>query len=68
MLAKKIVKKNLDMIVANDVTAAGAGFNTDTNIVKFLYPSGEVRSLEQMAKTEVANLLLDAVMELKAKK
>ncbi|MBR2039715.1 MAG: bifunctional phosphopantothenoylcysteine decarboxylase/phosphopantothenate--cysteine ligase CoaBC [Phascolarctobacterium sp.] len=65
---EKIVKKNLDMIVANDVTAVGAGFNTDTNIVKFLYPSGEVRSLEQMAKTEVANLLLDAVMELKAKK
>ena len=65
---EKIVKKNLDMIVANDVTAAGAGFNTDTNIVKFLYPSGEVRSLKQMAKTEVANLLLDAVMELKAKK
>lgn len=65
---EKIIKKNLDMIVANDVTAAGAGFNTDTNIVKFLYPSGEVRSLEQMAKTEVANMLLDAVMELKAKK
>lgn len=65
---EKIIKKNLDMIVANDVTAAGAGFNTDTNIVKFLYPSGEVRSLEQMAKTEVANLLLDAVMELKTKK
>ena len=65
---EKIVKKNLDMIVANDVTAAGAGFNTDTNIVKFLYPSGEVRSLEQMAKTEVANLILDAVMELKVKK
>ena len=65
---EKIIKKNLDMIVANDVTAAGAGFNTDTNIVKFLYPSGEVRSLEQMAKTEVANLLLDAVTELKANK
>ena len=65
---EKIVKKNLDMIVANDVTAAGAGFNTDTNIVKFLFPSGEVRSLEQMAKTQVANILLDTVMELKAKK
>ncbi len=65
---EKIIKKNLDMIVANDVTAAGAGFNTDTNIVKFLYPSGEVRSLEQMAKTQVAKLLLDAVLELKAKK
>lgn len=64
----KIVKKNLDMIVANDVTAAGAGFNSDTNIVKFLFPNGEVRSLEQMAKTQVANILLDTVMELKAKK
>lgn len=65
---EKIVKKNLDMIVANDVTAAGAGFNADTNIVKFLFPNGEVRSLEQMAKTQVANILLDTVMELKAKK
>ena len=65
---EKIVKKNLDMIVANDVTAAGAGFNSDTNIVKFLFPNGEVRSLEQMAKTHVANILLDTVMELKAKK
>lgn len=65
---EKIIKKNLDMIVANDVTAAGAGFNTDTNIVKFLYPSGELRSLEQMPKTEVAKLLLDAVMELRQAK
>ena len=65
---EKIVKKNLDMIVANDVTAAGAGFNSDTNIVKFLFPNGEVRSLEQMAKTQVANILLDTVMELKPKK
>lgn len=65
---EKIVKKNLDMIVANDVTAAGAGFNADTNIVKFLFPSGEVRSLEQMAKTQVANILLDTVMELRANK
>ena len=65
---EKIVKKNLDMIVANDVTTAGAGFNSDTNIVKFLFPNGEVRSLEQMAKTQVANILLDTVMELKAKK
>ena len=37
---EKVVKKNLDMIVANDVTAAGAGFNSDTNIVKFLFANG----------------------------
>ena len=40
--ASKVKKKNLDMIVANDVSLKGAGFNTDTNIVKFLYPDGTV--------------------------
>lgn len=64
---EKILKKNLDMIVANDVTAAGAGFNTDTNIVKFMFPDGHVESLEQMPKREVAEKLLDTVMALKAK-
>ncbi len=65
---EKVVKKNLDMIVANDVTAAGAGFNADTNIVKFLFPDGEVCSLEQMPKTEVAEKLLDTVLRLKNSK
>ena len=55
------------MIVANDVTAAGAGFNTDTNIVKFMFPDGHVESLEQMPKREVAEKLLDTVMALKNK-
>ena len=63
--SEKIVKKNLDMIVANDVTAAGAGFNTDTNIVKLLYPSGEVLALEQMPKVAVANVILDQALKLK---
>ncbi len=62
---EKIIKKNLDMIVANDVTAAGAGFNADTNIVKFLFPDGRVCSLEQMPKTAVAEKLLDTVLEIK---
>ena len=53
------------MIVANDVTAAGAGFNTDTNIVKPLYPSGEVLALEQMPKVAVANVILDQALKLK---
>lgn len=65
---EKVVKKNLDMIVANDVTAAGAGFNADTNIVKFLFPDGKVCSLEQMPKIEVAAKLLDTVMQLKNSK
>lgn len=63
--SEKIIKKNLDMIVANDVTAAGAGFNTDTNIVKLLYPSGEVMALEQMPKVAVANVILDQALKLK---
>ena len=62
----KVVKKNLDMIVANDVTAAGAGFNADTNIVKFLFANGEVRSLEQMPKVDVANCILDEALKIRA--
>lgn len=63
---EKVVKKNLDMIVANDVTAAGAGFNTDTNIVKFLFADGELQSLEQMPKTEVANRILNEALRIRA--
>ena len=59
--AEKIKKKNLDMIVANDVTMADAGFNCDTNVVKFLFANGEVRSLEKMSKLEVAQELLNEV-------
>jgi len=60
---EKIQKKNLDMIVANDVTLQGAGFNADTNVVKFLFPDGKVRSLEKMAKSAVAEAILDVVKE-----
>lgn len=62
---EKVVKKNLDMIVANDVTAAGAGFNSDTNIVKFLYANGDVCELEQMPKVDVANRILDEVLRIR---
>ncbi len=60
--ANKVKKKNLDMIVANDVSLKGAGFNTNTNIVKFLYPDGTVEALEILSKDEVASILLDRVM------
>ena len=66
--AAKVRKKNLDMIVANDVSQAGAGFNTDTNIVKFLYPDGTVESLEKMSKDDVALRLIDRVLERRAAK
>jgi len=60
--AAKIQKKNLDMIVANDVTKAGAGFGTDTNIVKFLYPDGKIDSLDIMSKADLGNKILDAAL------
>lgn len=61
--AAKVKKKNLDMIVANDVSMKGTGFNTDTNIVKFLYPDGKIEALEILSKDDVAEILLDRVME-----
>lgn len=58
---KKLKEKHLDLIVANDVTKSGAGFATETNQVKFLYPSGEVKDLPLMSKGEVAQMILDEV-------
>jgi len=66
---RKLLEKNLDFIVINDVTKPGAGFGLDTNQVKILYPSGEVKDLPLMTKEEVSQLILDDVVKLlKAKK
>ncbi|XRG79697.1 bifunctional phosphopantothenoylcysteine decarboxylase/phosphopantothenate--cysteine ligase CoaBC [Rossellomorea sp. GAMAL-10_SWC] len=54
----KLLKKNADMIVANDVTKAGAGFGSDTNIVTIFKRNGEVKPLPKMSKKEVAEELL----------
>jgi phosphopantothenoylcysteine decarboxylase/phosphopantothenate--cysteine ligase len=61
---KKLLEKNLDMIVVNDVTKPGAGFGEDTNQVKILYVSGEVRELPTMSKEEVSSLILDETVRL----
>lgn len=61
---KKLKEKNLDFIVVNDVTKPGAGFGLDTNQVKILYPSGEVKDLPLMSKEEVSQLILDEVVKL----
>ena len=60
---KKLEKKNLDMIVANNLKVAGAGFGTDTNIVTLITKAGE-RQLEKMSKEQVAYKLLDAIFQL----
>lgn len=63
---KKLAKKNLDMIVANDVTAPGAGFDVDTNIVTFVTRIGR-ETLPCLPKAQVAKELLDRVMRLRQK-
>lgn len=60
----KLVRKNLDMIVANDVTRPGAGFDVDTNIVTLITGEGQ-EALPMMTKAEVADQILDHVMKLK---
>lgn len=65
--AKKIEKKNLDFIVANDITAEGAGFGVDTNIAKLLYRDGKVIELEKMSKDELSEIILQKVAELSGK-
>lgn len=57
----KLTRKNLDMIIANDVTAPGAGFNTDTNIVKLIYRNGNMEELPKMTKDTLANIILDKI-------
>jgi len=61
---KKLKEKNLDLIVVNDVTRPDAGFGTDTNQVKILYPSGEIKDLPLMSKEEVSQFILDDVVNL----
>jgi len=61
---KKLKEKNLDLMVVNDVTKPGAGFGQDTNQVKILFPSGEVKDLPLMSKEEVSQLILDEVAKL----
>lgn len=63
--ASKLHAKRLDLIVANDVTRQGAGFEVDTNMVTLLWPDGRQRPLERMSKQEVAHRVLDEVVELR---
>jgi len=60
---EKLVKKNADFVVANDVTAAGAGFGTDTNRVSFVTAT-DVAELPLLAKQEVADRILDKAVGL----
>ncbi len=61
----KMKKKVLDMVVANDITAKGAGFNTDTNIATILTRSGSDIELPLMSKREMADRILDEIIKLR---
>ncbi|MGC2726630.1 MAG: bifunctional phosphopantothenoylcysteine decarboxylase/phosphopantothenate--cysteine ligase CoaBC, partial [Candidatus Acidiferrales bacterium] len=60
----KLARKGADMIVANDVTQEGAGFDTDTNIVTLYLRDGREVPLPKMSKLDVANRILDQVLEI----
>lgn len=59
--ASKLKTKGLDLIVANDITATGSGFEVETNQVTLLYPSGEAEQLPLMNKADLAHVILDRV-------
>jgi phosphopantothenoylcysteine decarboxylase/phosphopantothenate--cysteine ligase len=61
---KKLSSKNLDFIVANDVTMDGAGFAADTNIVTIISKNGDIAHLPKMSKREVAAVIIDKVVDL----
>ena len=58
----KLAKKNLDMVVANNLKVAGAGFGVDTNVVTFITPDG-TRELPLMSKADVADAILDEILK-----
>ena len=59
---KKLTKKNLDMVAANNVKVAGAGFGVETNVLTLITPDGE-KELPLMSKDAAADALLDAILE-----
>ena len=59
---KKLVKKNLDFIVANDLKQEGAGFAGDTNIVKLLFADGNIEELPIMTKNQLSKEIYDKII------
>ena len=62
--AKKVKKKNLDFIVPNDRTMQGAGFSTETNIVKIIEADGSIKEYPKLLKSEVGDIILDKVRDI----
>ncbi|MDU5301690.1 MAG: phosphopantothenoylcysteine decarboxylase, partial [Dialister micraerophilus] len=58
---KKLKNKNLDMLIANDVTQSGAGFESKTNIVSVIYKDGKIDSYPKMSKIELGEILINKI-------
>lgn len=63
---RKLIHKNLDMIVANNLKQAGAGFGVDTNVITMITPGKEI-ALELMSKDEAAEQILDEILRQRAR-
>ena len=64
----KLRRKKLDLIVGNDVSRSDAGFGVDTNIVTMLSADGRVETTPKLLKDEVADVILDRLIGLRANK
>jgi phosphopantothenoylcysteine decarboxylase/phosphopantothenate--cysteine ligase len=60
----KLKKKNMDLIVANNLREEGAGFRTDTNIITIIDRTGKAESFDKMTKIEAADAILDRVKKI----
>jgi len=65
---QKLIKKNMDMIVANNLREEGAGFQTDTNIITIIDKNGNTVALDKMTKTDAAHRILDHIKTLSKRK
>lgn len=61
---QKLAKKHADLVVANDVTVEGAGFNVDTNVASIIDTKGNRFDSQKISKRELADLILDRVLQL----
>ncbi len=64
---RKMKSKNVDLLVANDVSLTGSGFYSDNNIAQLMFSSGEIRELPKIRKHQLADIILDAVVEISGK-
>jgi len=62
---RKLARKGCDLMVANDISAEGSGFDADSNAAVFVWPGGEIEELPSLSKPELAAQLLDRVEKLR---